>query len=179
MKNLITNFLLIALVFTFGCTSNPLRISGPLPGPYSGVMVTDNIMRGSIPSDAQIDDLKAQGFKNYLCLLDSDSSIDREEFLRVQKKWGKGFESVPMNNFAAPTHRQLRWGSGLLNVWNLNNEKSLVTCMHGHERTGAIVAQYRITYQGWSIEDAWKEAVNMGLHETFYFSWKESLIEPK
>ena len=40
--------------------------------------------------------------------------------------------------------------------------KILVHCKHGSDRTGLIVAMYRIVFQGWSKEDAADELINGG-----------------
>ncbi len=46
----------------------------------------------------------------------------------------------------------------------------LVHCWHGSDRTGIIVAAYRIVYQGWSVEAAEKEFTDdtYGHHEFWY-----------
>jgi protein tyrosine/serine phosphatase len=56
---------------------------------------------------------------------------------------------------------------------------TLVHCLHGVDRTGIVCAAYRIVYQGWPVEQAWAEAVKMGLHWYVYWWWKKSLIELK
>lgn len=46
----------------------------------------------------------------------------------------------------------------------------LVHCWHGSDRTGIVVAAYRIIYQNWSVEDAEKEFRDerFGYHEFWY-----------
>lgn len=46
----------------------------------------------------------------------------------------------------------------------------LVHCWHGSDRTGIVVAAYRIVYQGWSVEAAEKEFTDdtYGHHEFWY-----------
>ncbi len=45
----------------------------------------------------------------------------------------------------------------------------LVHCRHGSDRTGVVVAMYRIVFQGWSKEDALNELLNggFGFHEYY------------
>ena len=43
-----------------------------------------------------------------------------------------------------------------------SNRPVLVHCMHGSDRTGTVVAAYRIAIQNWSREDAIKEMVKGG-----------------
>jgi protein tyrosine/serine phosphatase len=40
----------------------------------------------------------------------------------------------------------------------------LVHCHHGADRTGVVVAMYRIIYQGWSKEEALDEMINGGFN---------------
>lgn len=46
----------------------------------------------------------------------------------------------------------------------------LVHCWHGSDRTGIVVAAYRIVFQNWSIEEAEKEFrdARFGYHEFWY-----------
>lgn len=45
----------------------------------------------------------------------------------------------------------------------------LIHCRHGSDRTGVVVAMYRIVFQGWSKEDALNELLNggFGFHEYY------------
>ena len=47
--------------------------------------------------------------------------------------------------------------------------KILVHCWHGSDRTGAVVASYRVVVQGWSKDDAIDEMLNggYGFHSIF------------
>jgi hypothetical protein len=40
----------------------------------------------------------------------------------------------------------------------------LVHCQHGEDRTGLIIAVYRVTTCGWAREAAWTEAKHFGYH---------------
>jgi protein tyrosine/serine phosphatase len=50
----------------------------------------------------------------------------------------------------------------------------LVHCRYGADRTGAVIAAYRVVMQGWSTEDAIDEMINggYGFHERY-----DNLIE--
>ena len=53
----------------------------------------------------------------------------------------------------------------------------LVHCWHGSDRTGIVVAAYRIVFQNWSVEDAEKEFRDdrFGYHEFWYGNLLELL----
>ena len=46
----------------------------------------------------------------------------------------------------------------------------LIHCLHGSDRTGCIVAAYRIVFSGWTKEEAIKEFLNerFGYHEKYF-----------
>jgi len=44
-------------------------------------------------------------------------------------------------------------------------------CLHGRDRTGWMVAAYRIIAQGWTEERALEEYLNHGLHWVYRFWW--------
>src|SRR5205085_2345435 len=54
-------------------------------------------------------------------------------------------------------------------VSNTNNGPFLVHCQHGADRTGEMIAMYRIAVEGWSKESAIKEmtAGGFGHHSIF------------
>ncbi|WP_216937825.1 MULTISPECIES: dual specificity protein phosphatase family protein [unclassified Acinetobacter] len=60
-----------------------------------------------------------------------------------------------------------------------NNQKVLLHCYHGSDRTGASVAMYRIIFQNWSIEDAVQEMKHGGYG--FHAIWRniENLFSPE
>ena len=49
------------------------------------------------------------------------------------------------------------------------NPPVLVHCRHGADRTGLIIAIYRILYQNWTVDEAKDELINggFGFHESF------------
>lgn len=53
----------------------------------------------------------------------------------------------------------------------------LVHCQHGEDRTGLVVAAYRVKYNDISVEDAWKEALKFGYRNWLNFglnrTWNE------
>ena len=51
-----------------------------------------------------------------------------------------------------------------------HNQKVLVHCYHGSDRTGATIAMYRIIFENWSIEDAVKEMKQGGYG--YHIIWK-------
>ena len=65
----------------------------------------------------------------------------------------------------------------VLRIINERNGKILVHCKHGSDRTGLIVAMYRIIFQNWSKKDAIDELVNGGYGYHTVFSNIPKFIE--
>jgi len=58
------------------------------------------------------------------------------------------------------------------------DDKTLVHCLHGSDRTGTVVAGYRIAAQGWSKEKAIDEFVNGGFgYHSFWFPDLPKLLD--
>jgi tyrosine-protein phosphatase SIW14 len=73
-------------------------------------------------------------------------------------------------------------------ITNTKNTPILVHCLHGADRTGVVIAAYRISVQGWPTDRAIYEMVNggFGFHKDFYPNlirlvqdWGLQLEQPK
>lgn len=58
-----------------------------------------------------------------------------------------------------------------------NQQKILVHCLHGQDRTGLVIGLRRI-YKGWNIYRSWRDMLGYGFHSillglTYYF-WKNA-----
>ena len=68
--------------------------------------------------------------------------------------------NFPMNGFDTPTAQQLTTPLSWLDA----NEKVFVHCKQGMDRTGTVIACYRISRQGWENQKALTEAKSLGMH---------------
>lgn len=98
--------------------------------------------------------LKKLGVKTILDLKE-DPSAERRDARAV----GIKVESVPMIGIVTPTFEQV---DRALDVIASAEKPLLVHCEHGQDRTGFVVAAYRVTVQHASIESAVKEAKSYG-----------------
>jgi protein tyrosine/serine phosphatase len=105
----------------------------------------------------------AQVAQSVLCLRkdgeDGGYSLSAEE--AAVEHAGMRFASVPIGEMPwdAPTQDQIRVAVALLS----DGRSWIVHCRRGCDRTGVIVACYRIVYCGWSKERAIKEANECGM----------------
>lgn len=86
---------------------------------------------------------------------------------------------IAMSGIQRPSANALREAVAFIMANQTTKTPILVHCLHGVDRTGMVCAAYRIMTQGWTVEQAWAEALRFGLHWYLYFWWKSSLTELK
>ena len=77
---------------------------------------------------------------------------------------GRYFSNFPLNSHApVDNETDLRIRETLLALASATPENpAYIHCEHGADRTGLIIALYRIVYQRWDIRDAYREWVQYG-----------------
>jgi len=129
-----------------------------VPGVGNFAKISDVLYRGEQPTATGFAELKKRGIKTIINLRSFHS--DRSEmkgnglnYLHIYcKAWHPEDEDVVtfLQVVKDPAHQPV-----------------FVHCQHGADRTGMMVAAYRIMEQGWSVEDAAKETHNFGFHKMF------------
>ena len=95
---------------------------------------------------------KALGVKTIVDLT-SDDTDPREK--AASEATGMTYVRIPMNTHTAPTAAQL---TQFLNIVNdPASQPVYVHCVGGRHRTGVMTAAYRMTHQGWTGEQAFRE----------------------
>jgi protein tyrosine/serine phosphatase len=108
--------------------------------------------RGSQPKERDYADLAAIGVKT-LINLTSDDADAREEALARQS--GMKYVQIPMNTRVVPTPAEL--AKFLAVVSDPASQPIYVHCVGGRHRTGVMTAVYRMTHDGWSADQAFRE----------------------
>ncbi len=127
------------------------------------IEVTKTLWRGGQPSHAGLKQLKSKGIKTIINLREDDSSISQEAVLA--KELQLEYISLPLRPFDIPTQDSI--DRFLSVVENDGHHPVFVHCLHGMDRTGLMVALYRLKVQDWSFELAYEEMVQLGFHEAF------------
>jgi tyrosine-protein phosphatase SIW14 len=132
------------------------------PGIPNFHQVNDRIFRGAQPTDQGWDSLAKLGVKVVV-----DLRRDREDgdhFIAAEAKAveaaGMRYVNIPMNGIVAPRDADIRKALEILN----GPDPVFVHCKLGKDRTGTVVACYRISHDRWNNGQAMDEARNIGLH---------------
>ena len=122
--------------------------------------VNEQVLRGGQPSDDGFKKLAKRGVKTVVHLRWTDEhSIPHEK--QVVEADGMRFVSVPMKGIGAPSLEQV---SKVLSVLeDGDNWPVFVHCRRGSDRTGTVLACYRIVHDHWQNQKALDEAKAYGL----------------
>jgi protein tyrosine/serine phosphatase len=123
-------------------------------------VVNEHVLRGGQPSDDGFKNLAGRGVKTVIDLRWVDEHPIPHEKQIVEAN-GMQFVSVPMKGLSAPSLEQV---SRVLSV--LEDEASwpvFVHCRRGADRTGTILACYRISHDHWDNRKALDEAKKYGI----------------
>ena len=134
----------------------PARVYPELPNFQE---VNARLYRGAQPRAGGLKALAALGVKTVLNLRDDDARA-REEG-REAAALGLRYFNVPISRAGRPSQERIRELMAVLDA--PANQPVFVHCKRGADRTGALVAVYRITHDGWTAERALEEAESFGL----------------
>lgn len=150
--------------------------------------VNEGVYRGArLTSVEAVQYLKSLNIKNVINLqggdLDSDIGViipwaepgERPEVIAQEKatalSLGLGFLHAPLNSLEAITKDEDKAIDEVLAFMNnKNNQPVFIHCEHGADRTGLLVALYRVKYEGANVEAARAEWIKNGhnkLHRIF------------
>jgi len=122
--------------------------------------VTPGLLRGARPSQAGMDDLAALGVRTDLDLERTQSYVDAEQGFADNA--GVDFASEPMSYIWEPSDDFI---DEVLSIMaDPAMQPVYVHCKLGNDRTGLVVALYRVEVQGWTPKAAWDEMMAMGFH---------------
>lgn len=108
--------------------------------------------RGAQPEGHDYSDLAALGVRTVINLIgDGARSDERENVERA----GMTYVYIPMTTHVPPTQQQISQFLAL--AGNSEKQPVFVHCVGGRHRTGVMTAVYRMTNEGWSADQAFKE----------------------
>lgn len=170
MKNYYSLLLISALTLS-GCMTTPALPDHQRPQHWGQVLhnahnfyqISDELYRSEQPSHELKPLLKQHDIAVVINLRsrDKDSEVLANENLKLRH--------IPIHTWAIDREDLLKVMQEIQQA-RQNDEKVLLHCYHGSDRTGASVAMYRIIFQNWAIEDAVREMKHGGYG--FHSIWR-------
>ena len=110
--------------------------------------VDEHVLRGAEPGTNGIRALAASGVKTILDLRPASEREGKEK--QEAESLKLNYINIPMNGFHAPTDAEIEKALSVLrdsSAWPV-----FVHCKYGEDRTGTVIACYRMKHDGWSNE---------------------------
>jgi tyrosine-protein phosphatase SIW14 len=122
--------------------------------------VNERLYRGGQPKDGGIKRLAEIGIKTVINLRGEDAQTRAQDEAEA-KTAGVSYFNIPMPGLSRPTDEQISRVMTIINTQE--NWPVFVHCRRGSDRTGTVVAVYRISQDEWTADQALSEAKRMGL----------------
>jgi tyrosine-protein phosphatase SIW14 len=149
---------------SFGAPAQKLKLAGV---PRAG-KVSDVLFRGAQPSARGLAELKKSGITTVVDLRGNRGPVAAER--RAVESLGMRFIDIPVRGWSAPSNEQV---AQFLQLFKEDpQQKVFVHCYYGEDRTGVMVAAYRMAQQNWTAELAIAEMYSFGFHYRLYGGMK-------
>jgi protein tyrosine phosphatase (PTP) superfamily phosphohydrolase (DUF442 family) len=120
--------------------------------------VNDHLFRGAQPDAAGMANLKELGIKTVICLRMTNDLWGPEKAEATNN--GMAFINIPLRGNARPKDADV---ARALSMIENSPGPAFVHCVFGCDRTGTIIACYRIEHDHWTGAEAQKEADHYGM----------------
>lgn len=180
MKKLLASTILISTLSLTECMTHPTLSQEQRPKHWGTVLsdahnfyqISPDVFRSEQPSTELIPLIKQYQIGTVINLR------TRNEDAKVLQQQSLNLVHIPIQTWAIDRNDLLHAMQSIQTA-KQRNEKVLVHCYHGSDRTGATIAMYRIVFEKWSIEDATREMKQGGYG--FHVIWKniDHLFSPE
>lgn len=168
MRHILTSSRLCTIVL-FAAGLPLIASSGSsVPGVGNFEKVNDLVYRGAQPTEEGFQNLAKLGIHTVLDLQEAGTARAISEQREV-KAAGMEYISVPMSGMQKPSNESVAKVLAILEGGN--NGPVFVHCHRGADRTGGVIACYRIEHDHWTNQKALSEARSMGM------SWYQLAIQ--
>ncbi|MBK6314478.1 MAG: dual specificity protein phosphatase family protein [Blastocatellia bacterium] len=123
-------------------------------------VVDGKLFRGDQPKGDEYRQLKALGVKTVIDLRLDSKKNSRE----LAEAAGLIYVNIPIDDSKRPTDQDV---VTFMKVLDETDGQAYVHCAGGRHRTGSIIAVYRMTQNGWNVDQAYQEMLNYD----FYTRW--------
>ena len=160
--------LLVLLFIVTGCATGS-RGFPPVEGIANFDEVNQHLYRGAQPNRLGLQHLHKLGIRTIINLrATNDAWMAERDEAGVQ---GMAYFNVPMGAFLRP---RMETVSTVLSIIEKSPSPVFVHCQHGCDRTGTIIACYRIKHEGWKSSKALNEARIFGMSRWEF--WMKSFV---
>lgn len=146
---------ILSLILLAGCVTGPRGF--PPAGSANFDRVDDRLFRGAQPHTLGLENLQKLGIRTIINLRMTNDCWAAEA--DQAKALGLTYIAVPMHGWRRP---QMQTVERILTLIDESPGPVVLHCQHGCDRTGVIVACYRIRH-GWTAEAALREAKMFGM----------------
>jgi protein tyrosine/serine phosphatase len=157
----------LAAALVLGITAFAMSASAQVAGVGNFHRVNDLLFRGAQPSNEGFQSLAKLGVKTVIDLREADGRSTLEK--KAVEAAGMRYINVPLQGMSAPS------GADVEKILTIFNDPAagpvFVHCRRGADRTGTLVACYRISHDGWDNAKALREAKSDGM------SWVEIAMQ--
>jgi tyrosine-protein phosphatase SIW14 len=149
--------------------STPLVTSAPaerlkLTGVPNAGKISDVLLRGAQPEERGFLQLKNLGVTTIVNLRGPGRAVEWER--KVAQSLGLRYVNIPVSGWSPPSDAQVAQFLKLFH--DSAGQRVFVHCYYGDDRTGVIVAAYRIAQQNWTAKQAVNEMYSFGFHHHLY-----------
>jgi len=124
--------------------------------------VNSQLYRGGQPKPGGLPRLKALGIKTIVNLRGEDAQT-RAEAVEA-RELGLSYYRISLPEFSGPKEEDVQRVLDI--IMAPENQPVFVHCRRGKDRTGTIIASYRIAHDGWNSADAKKDSKARGMSWT-------------
>jgi len=129
--------------------------------------VNANLYRGAQPTESGVKELARMGVRTIINLRGEDKNSEREKIWAQAA--GIKFIAVNLGNWFKPKTADIE--AVIKDIDAAGNEPVFVHCKRGADRTGTVLAIYRISHDNWTAKQAIDEA------KRFDFGWWQFLMK--
>ena len=124
--------------------------------------VNSGLYRGAQPKKGGLGKLKAKGVKTIINLRRENADTRAEA--AEARALGMNYFAIPLPEHSRPQNDEVLRALSIINA--PENQPVFVHCRRGADRTGTIIACYRIMHDQWTGSQARREAKSHGLNFT-------------
>jgi len=151
---------LLLIVSLLGCTVSLAQQEPKYAELPNFHQVNQQLYRGGQPKKGGLKSLAPLGVKTVINLRDDDDQARAEEL--EARAAGFQYFNIPIARMGRPTDKTIQ---DILTIINKSeNQPVFVHCKLGSDRTGTVIAIYRIEHDGWTSEQAKAEAKRYGMN---------------